>query len=392
MNNKVRLFSITLSVILLSLAAIKFYGSSETKDVQFFFTNDKYESITSILQTNDRNFIIAGKTSDFATFLIKVDRNGKIIWKHKFGGFDENSEIPLITNDGIIITKTDKDAIIAAMHTKIHTMNDEINRLRLVKYNQYGKHIWERLYGDKDALTYANDILSLPNGGFIIVVGILTKKDKELSKIVQFDNDAKIVWERIFQKKSLDLDIEKIFPSKSGFTAFGTQRVDTRKELPYRPFLITLDKNGKTLSEKPFDSIATIEMQTLIKTDKGYAFVGRTRNGIQLISIDKNARFLWQKTLSDQDDISVTVLKQTDDGGFVIAGHYYVCKQKKCAFIRKLDKTGTIIWEKKVGGKYWDDINDISETKSFYWLAGSNLSHFETRRVAWIKRVGKSPE
>ena len=101
-------------VFLLCIILFLFIDKNHTKE--YFLEN--YKEITSISQTNDDNFLIAGKTPNFGTFLAKVNRDGKILGEKRFGGFNDRNQLPLTTNDDIKVAITPKNDIVAAMHTE----------------------------------------------------------------------------------------------------------------------------------------------------------------------------------------------------------------------------------------------------------------------------------
>ncbi len=174
-------FVISSIIVLTLLFSIYIFYKTDKKESEFFFTNNKFESVTKILQTEDKNFVIAGKTSDFGVFLSKIDQDGKILWKHKFGGFNRYSKLPIITNDNILVTETKEQDLIVSINSEITISNIEkdINRIRLIKINKYGKYFWwDKLFGDKYESTHISDILSLHDGGFILLFDIINIKDK----------------------------------------------------------------------------------------------------------------------------------------------------------------------------------------------------------------------
>ncbi len=375
-----------ISIVPLLLFTYIFY-KTDKKESEFFFTNNKFESITKILQTEDKNFLIAGKTSDFGVFLAKIDQDGKILWKHKFGGFNRYSKFPIIQNDDILVTKTKEQDLIVAINSEISfNLDENINRIRLIKINKYGKYFyWDKLFKDKDEVAYISDILSLQDGGFILVYDVFAQDERFFSKIIKFDNNAKVIWQRSFFDKIFNTDLEKIYKTDNGFVVIGYERDVGKQNIPYHLIIIKLDKDGKVVSKKHINN--TTEDNTFIKTNNGYAFI--SLNTVRLTQVDKNGKLLFEKDLNDLNTTSISILRQTNDGDFIVAGFDNNCKQKKCSLVMKLDKNGNKVWKKRIGGKYWDDINDIIETKEYFVIAGSNLSHSETKRVAWVIKVKK---
>ena len=386
---KINFFIISAIFVFLIFAVIFYIQHSKEKS-EFFFFFYTFESITKILQTEDKNFVIAGKTSDFGVFLAKINQDGAMLWKHKFGGFNRYSELPIITNDNIIVTETKKQDLIVAINSEITISNTdkEINKIRLIKINKYGKYFyWDKLFGNKDESTHISDILSLQDGGFILLFDIINITDERLfSKIIKFDSNAKVVWQRSFFSKIFNTYLQKIYKTDNGFVIIGDERDITKQHTPYQPVIIKLDKDGKIVSKKHTNYTFT-EDNTFIKTNNGYAFI--SRNTARLNKLDKNGKLLFEKDLNDLNTTSISVLRPTNDGGFIVAGFDLNCKQKKCSIVMKLDKNGNKVWKKRIGGKYWDKENDIIETKEDFVIAGSNLFHNKKETVAWVVKLKK---
>jgi hypothetical protein len=87
------------------------------------------------------------------------------------------------------------------------------------------------------------------------------------------------------------------------------------------------------------------------------------------LSMVAQPNILWQKNLGGQNYDEANAVKQTMDGGYIVAGHssssnYDVSQNNggKDIWVVKLDESGTIIWEHSYGGSENDVANDIIQT------------------------------
>jgi hypothetical protein len=77
----------------------------------------------------------------------------------------------------------------------------------------------------------------------------------------------------------------------------------------------------------------------------------------------------WQKTYGWDEDDRGRCIKQTSDGGYILAGDsdwYWNNDDKKLygdILLMKLDTYGDTLWTKKYGGTYWDEGHDVLETE-----------------------------
>ncbi len=383
-NNK--LFIGSIIVLLITLFIILFFVKNKNQSEYFF---QKYKSITSILQTKDKNFLISGKTYDHGAFLAKVNQNGNILWEQTFGGFNRYSKFPIILNDDIKIVTTNIDDIIVAINTNIsYDIDKKIKRVRFLKFNKYGKYIyWDKLFGEKNVSTYISDIAVLPDNGFVAILVILRdNSEKTISKIVRFDINGNKIWEQSFKKfTSKDIYLTKIFKTQTGYMALGSIRNLTNRQ--YKTVFIKLDKNGNILNSKIVDIFLDVNTNNIVKSDNGYTFISNLKDISKIIQFDKDGNILWQKSLNNKGK-TIYAMIQTKQKGFAIVGRYYICK-KKCNFLLLLDKNAKIIKEQRFGGKFWDKTYDIIETKENFIVIGSNLSHFKNKNVAWMIKLKK---
>jgi hypothetical protein len=101
-----------------------------------------------------------------------------------------------------------------------------------------------------------------------------------------------------------------------------------------------------------------------------------------LIRIDSSGQLLWQKTYGGSGIDRALEVRTTSDGGFILCGHtlsndgdvsgnngYYD------AWVLKLNEIGDIEWQKCFGGTDWDEALDIVQTQDGgYVIAGHTLS------------------
>lgn len=88
-----------------------------------------------------------------------------------------------------------------------------------------------------------------------------------------------------------------------------------------------------------------------------------------IVKLDADGNFVWQKTYGGSDDDRANMIECTVDGGYIVAGYsssydgdiglnYGVHD----FWILKLDQLGNIQWEKNVGGTYYEQASSIKET------------------------------
>ncbi len=90
--------------------------------------------------------------------------------------------------------------------------------------------------------------------------------------------------------------------------------------------------------------------------DGGYAIVGETTSGIigsqndvLLIKTDSAGNVLWNKTYGGTDNEYGYCVRQTSDGGYIIAGDYSYGSNQDRGFLIKTNSSGDTLWTKIYG-------------------------------------------
>ncbi len=132
------------------------------KEWSRYFGGQQDEVCTSVLETEDGNFLIGGYTASYGDpgdglWIIKIDPEGEPIWETNVGGYlDDRIHDMIITNDG---------GIAAAGDTRSFT--ELGSNFWLIKLNSEGIEEWNQSYGG-DYYDIAYSLLQTPEGNFIL--------------------------------------------------------------------------------------------------------------------------------------------------------------------------------------------------------------------------------
>ena len=101
--------------------------------------------------------------------------------------------------------------------------------------------------------------------------------------------------------------------------------------------------------------------------------------------MDSTNKIEWDKTIGGNDIDILTALQQTNDGGYILGGYSFSnisgektqnSKGSSDYWIVKLDSKGNIEWDKTIGGKSFDDLFALQQTRdSGYILGGFSFSN-----------------
>lgn len=174
---------------------------------------------------------------------------------------------------------------------------------------------------------------------------------------------------------------------------------------------------GGTENDSPFSAVAT--------SDGGWITGGISESDISgekteslrgvsdywIVKLDQNGNIQWQKTIGGNRLDVLRSIKQTDDGGYIVAGSSYsgVSGEKTEPsrginatldyWILKLDANGAIQWQKTYGGDNYDEVWSVIQTSDSGYLVGgfsaSNANYDKTENCRgnadyWVLKLDAS--
>ena len=130
-------------------------------------------------------------------------------------------------------------------------------------------------------------------------------------------------------------------------------------------------------------------------SDGGYIIAGQaaSNNGnvsgnhgdedMWIIKLNKNGSIKWQKALGGLEDEAAFSVQETNDGGFIAAGEASFSSGQVTGnhgtldvWVVKLDINGNLLWQKSLGGTQRDFANSIQQTTDGgYIVAGGSFSN-----------------
>ncbi|MDG6218965.1 MAG: hypothetical protein QCI00_05955, partial [Candidatus Thermoplasmatota archaeon] len=134
-------------------------------------------------------------------------------------------------------------------------------------------------------------------------------------------------------------------------------------------------------------------------SDGGYIIVGYTRSygdtsgrNIWLVKTDGSGIEEWNKTFGGNDDDEGHSVRQTTDGGYILTGHTESFgSNMNDVILIKTDASGNEEWMKIFGGEYDDEGYSVRQTTDGgYIIAGVTTSFATGGRDAWLIKTNAS--
>lgn len=194
--------------------------------------------------------------------------------------------------------------------------------------------------------------------------------------LVKMDEEGNVLWTRTYCGEEefpriIGYSVEQTLDN--GYIVLASYRQDWNPPEYYGKadiYLIKADEKGNLLWMKTYggknDDFGYSLKQTL---DGGYIIAGKTNSfgagssDIYLIKADSKGDTLWTKTYGDLSTDGAESIIVTSDGNYVVTGYIsYRTGVERYVYLIKIDRDGNLLWSKTYGGSRWDEGHSVQQT------------------------------
>lgn len=279
------------------------------------FGGSRDEIFTSVQQTSDGGFVVAGITQSFGdgssnAWLVKTDSSGNEEWNRTFGGpLEDEAQAVKQTYDGgyILVGRT----------SSYGTSKD----LWLIKTDPSGNEEWNKTVPGFQFEVLRSLILT-EDEEYIFVGEVGDQRYSDLL-LVKTDTSGDEEWNKTLGGTVGEYS-HSVYQLTDGYIIAGHK---CTSETSCDAWLKEMDLEGnetwnKTYGGKDFDAVASVHQTG----DGGYVIAGFTRsygegrNDMWVIKTNSSGGEEWNKTIGGIMDDAATSVQQTTDGGYIVAG------------------------------------------------------------------------
>jgi hypothetical protein len=347
----------------------------------------------SVQQTSDGGYIAAGWTTSFGAgaadfWLVKTDSNGNMMWDRTYGGPSEDKaySVQQTSDNGYIVTGIST------------SYGAGLVDFWLVKTDANGIVMWSRTYGGAGD-DYAFCVRQVNDEGFIVAghTDSLGAGNSDFW-LIKTDSNGIMQWNKTYGGAGSDKAFSVAQTANGGYAVAG--ETDSLGAGNLDVWLIKTDSNGNMMWDRTYGGANIDTARSIQETiDSGYVIAGWTNSfgaggtDFWLLKADSLGYLQWNKTYGGAYDEEANEVRQTSDGGFVIAGSTTTYGLGGWDFWQvKTGVTGNEEWTQPNGGTLDERAYSIKQTSDGGYIIAGSTESFGAGLDFWLtKNVAPPP-
>jgi len=402
------------------------------------------ETLYSMQQTADGGYIMAGTSSSSNTgtlsgitnhgltdaWIIKLNGSGKLQWQKLLGGsgYDVPKSIQQTKDGGYAIAGTSYSSNTGTL-TGVTTNGSQ--DVWIIKLDGSGNLQWQKLFGGSQP-DIGTSIRQTIDGGYIVsaetassnsgtLTGLFPNGNGGDAWIFKLDATGNLQWQKLFGG-SLENHANMIQQSSDGgyiiagytySSNTGTLAGVTSNGLSDY-WIMKIDGSGNIQWQKLLGGSDEDHAYSIRQTsDGGYIIAGSSAssntgtltglnsNGLNdywIVKLNTSGTLQWQKLLGGSEDDIANCIYETTDGGYIIAGNTYSSNTGTLTnvtsngsfdyWIMKMDVSGGLQWQRLLGGSAADNAQFIQQTSDGAYIVGGTSSSANTGTLSGVASYG----
>jgi hypothetical protein len=303
------------------------------------------DGATSIQQTTDGGFIVAGFTASFGAgsndfWVFKLDTSGNVQWQKVYGGTNADTAYSIQqTMDG--------GYVVAGRTYSFGASAPGFYNLWILKLDASGNVQWRKVYGGASHDS-ANSIQQTTDGGFVVAGSTYSFGAGSVDVwVLKLSSLGVIEWQKAYGGALVDSASSIQQTSDGGFVVAGWAQLGAElRDI----WVLKLNALGVIQWQKTYGGASNDYAYSIQQTTNGdYIVAGDTAsfgggNGdVWVLKLDPSGGVTWQKTYGDTGSENGRYIQQAADGGFAVAGLSFPFDSDNFdCWVLKLDAGGSI--------------------------------------------------
>ena len=401
-------------ISLLNISILLFFSTSfcfsQAPEIEWqkSFGGSGEDKVTAVIQTTDGGFLVSGGSESIDgdvtdnkgklnCWILKLTDKGNVDWKKCFGGETDHQANDIIETKDKFYVMAGRTMFKNGNETGSHGNDDYW--VSKISPNQTLQ--WDKTFGGR-ADDNAKSIKQTADRGFIVAgwgngTGYSMKRSLGGNDfwVMKINIHGIIKWESTYGGSGSDEATSVILTSDDGYAVTGytsSNNFDVKGNHGGSDcWLLKLNNDGTKQWQKCFGGTSLDFAYSIYQTkDHGYIIGGTTASNDGdvkgnhgqsdgwVIKTDSTGTIVWQRCLGGKENDAINSIEQTRDGGYILAGSTNSKDGdvngnhgSSDVWIVKLNEKGEIVWQKCLGGKDIDIASSIHQTTDGGYIIGA---------------------
>ena len=412
------------NAILLLAIILSLNCNAQIPDIQWQYNygGNSFDAVYDQKQTSDGGYILVGATNsnnipnfhlNQEILLLKINSMGVLEWQKCIGGSlnDSGFSINIASNGDYLITGLTESS------NNDFTYNQGQADFFIMRLNPNGTVLWQKTFGGSN-FDFAQNVVETTEGGFVIG-GTSASSNGDLTAnngnydfwIVKINSAGVIQWQKNYGGTNDDSLYEIIKTSDGGFIMTGDTYSSSLPNYHGNSdvLVIKLNSQGDLLWQKCFGGSGSDSGSSIIETSDGNFLIGASSQSTNydvtgnhggffdfwVFKITPSGTIIWQKALGGSSGDQLTQVSQATDGNYLACGasestdgDLTINNGGRDFWVVKLSTSGTLLWQKTMGLGGNEIANTIIQTNDGgYLVAGQTANPGLTTSDLWVIKL-----
>ena len=333
------------------LAAVLLLVSSVYSQFKWTAGGPQDDNAMAISQTSNGGYWVSGYTKSYGfpgqnAYLLKFNSSGSLQFSRAFGGSGTDYAYS-------VVNTTDGGCAVAGWTNSYGQGGYDIY---ITKFDASGTIQWNRIIGGSDN-DYAYSIIQSSDGGFVVTGQTATFGAGNIDVIIlKLSSVGNILWTRTAGYLGNESGYNIIETSDGGYAIAGV--TSSYGAGGNDMFIIKTNSNGIVLWSRVIGGSTSDEAFSIIQlSDGSFVAAGSTISygagsyDMYVVKFNSSGQLIWTRTIGASGYEFAGSVVQAADGVFIISGSTESFGAGGADFYAvKLNASGTIQWQKTVGG------------------------------------------
>jgi hypothetical protein len=254
---------------------------------------------------------------------------------------------------------------------------------------------WAKTYEVSNRDVRAQFIRQTSDEGFIVAGHqISLGTDNWDILIMKLDAEGNLMWQKTYGGSSFD-DPACVQETSDGGYVVAASTSSFSDDGNMDAWILKLDSEGNIVWQKTYGGPNQESAHSIRQTsDGGYIVAADTASldpgssDAWVLKLDPEGNVVWQKAYGGKGSDWVWAVQQTNDGGYILAGGYGFSQYDYDLWVLKLGEKGNVEWQKTYGGALLDSAYSVQQTSDGgYIVAGWTDSFGASSGDAWVLKL-----